>query len=406
VILTPNATTQFPEAEKFREHDIRTNVLALCDLTGERLAQCLAPPESPVAEFEQRDDVDNVDREFVDVAPKIQIVQSLLNYIVGDGTLDATVIISRTFGSQDDENGDGTHAIEEIVRLPSLVLQGQSLAALAACHGAESALDKCPTRDVIKSKVINLRRCLEQELLTTEIELVTPEARVHPIASRSVLIGRPSHTRKVDIALNCRWFSRGERSLSLFSDNSEWFIEDLGSANGSFIGEKQLQNNERVCLPIGQTVVEIGRSLDKCAPVVLTLNRVSCDAVIVSVGVGAGFDKSGSQTWPSLQEDLTKRWVVFGEEFIIGSGELSESLGFFPQEKSAAITYGGGFWMTPIGGTDLRLDERVFRTAVPLPPEVDLELGALRLRVVRARSSATTKNSDIGVEPANNRLLR
>ena len=405
VVLTPNASQQFDKPDKFKRRHIQTHVLALADLTGELLAQCLRLPELPVADLKRHYAVDPIDGASVNVSPKIKIVQSILNDIVGNGVLDSTMIISSALASQEDENGERSGSIEDIMRLPSLVLQGQSLAALAACHGAESELDNCPTRDAIKAKVVDLRKCLEQELLASDIELTTPEIRIHPIASKNILIGRPSQTRNVDIAINCRWFSRGEKSLHLFAEGPDWYLEDLGSANGSFIGEKRLEKTDRVALLLGQTIVEIGRSDDRRAPVVLMFNRASSNAVVISVSVGAAFGKGGSQTWPSLQDDLMKRWVVFREEFVIGAGELSNSLGFMPQEQSAAITFRDGFWMTPLDGTDLRLDDRAFRSTVPLPLETDLEIGALRLRVVRARSSIVTQLSDLGVDTASNEQL-
>src|SRR4029077_11928108 len=193
-------------------------------------------------------------------------------------------------------------------------------------------LARRPVRGEMKGNITELRQCLEQELLATEIELVTPESRLHPIASNSVLIGRPSLTRDVDVSINCRWFSRGERSLHLWSEESDWFIEDLGSTNGCFVGGLRLEQNKRFALSAGQTTIEIGRSVDMRAPVILSINHASQGVVVVSVSVGAGFDKSGSQTWPSLQEDLIRRWVIFREDFVIGAGDASKILGFTPQD--------------------------------------------------------------------------
>jgi hypothetical protein len=402
VILTDNASEKCTAVDQFEQRQIQTHVFPFADLGSDRFAQYLKSLAPPMIDHEGHAVGEDIAQDSVDASPKVKIIQSILHDIIGHGTLDSTMIISRSLPSKGDQCGEGADGIEDIFRLPTLALQGQSLAALAACHGAESGLGKYPAREALRAKVVDLRRCLEQELLATEIELVTPEMRLHPIASGNVLIGRPSLARNVDIAINCRWFSRGERSLYLSSEGSEWFIEDLGSANGSFIGEKRLEKDKRFSLPFGQTTIEIGRSLDRGAPVILNFNRASRDVVVISVSVGAAFDKSGSQTWPSLQEDLMKRWVVFREEFVIGAGELSNSLGFTPQEESAAITFGDGFWMTPLNGTYLRLDDRVFKYTVPLPLETDLEVGALRLRVVRARSSVVSQHSDLSADRASN----
>jgi hypothetical protein len=401
VVLTKTATEQCAAVERLERLHIQARKFPLADLKSNRFAQCLEAVVSPGVGDRSKGVEENDPPPASDASRKLAIVQSMLQDIVGDDTLNATMIISRLPTSNDTQSGNGPDAIDDIVRLPSLVLQGQSLAALAVCHDAENRFAKHSVRGAMNANVTELRRCLEQELLASEIELVAADCRLHPIASGDVLIGRPSPTRDVDISINCRWFSRGERSLHLWSEESEWFIEDLGSTNGCFVGGLRLETNKRFALSAGQTTVEIGRSIDMRAPVILSINQVSAGVVIVSVSVGAGFDKSGSQTWPSLQEDLIKRWVVFNEEFVIGSGDASKLLGFAPQDKAAAIKFEDGFWITPLKGAALRLDDRMFKEAVPLPLETDLEVGSLMLRVVRARSSAAGPNAIPIIDRAN-----
>ena len=399
VILTRTASEQCSAVERLARLQVPASRLSLADLKSERLARYLVSA-STSEDHETHVVEDNAAPPAFDASRKLAIVQTMLQDIVGDDTLNSTMIISRIPTSDGGQPEAGT--TDDISRLPSLVLQGQSLAALAACHDAERKLVKRPVRGEMKGRVVELRRCLEQELLATEIELVTPEFRLHPIASNNVLIGRPSLTRDVDVSINCRWFSRGERSLRLWSEESEWFIEDLGSTNGCFVGGLRLEKNKRFALSAGQTTIEIGRSVDMRAPVVLSINDTSQGVVIVSVSVGAGFDKSGSQTWPSLQEDLIKRWVIFREDFVIGSGDASRLLGFAPQEETSAITFQEGFWITPRDGTSLRLDDRIFKEAVPLPLETDVEAGSAMFRVVRARSSATGPNYNANIDRAEN----
>jgi len=397
VILTRTALEQCSAVERLERLQVPVSRLTLADLTSERFARCLVAASTSEAHEAQTVD-ENVTPSAFDASRKLAIVQTMLQDIVGDDTLNSTMIISRIPTA--DETQPEVGATDDISRLPSLVLQGQSLPALAACHDAERKFAKRPVRGEMKGRVAELRRCLEQELLATEIELVTPEFRVHPLASSSVLIGRPSLTRDVDVSINCRWFSRGERSLQLWSEGSDWFIEDLGSTNGCFVGGLRLEKNKRFALSAGQTTIEIGRSVDMRAPVILSINDTSQGVVIVSVSVGAGFDKSGSQTWPSLQEDLIKRWVIFREDFVIGSGDASKLLGFAPQEETIAITFRDGFWVTPRDGTSLRLDDKLFKEAVPLPLETDVEAGSATFRVVRARSSATGPNYNANIDRA------
>jgi hypothetical protein len=216
------------------------------------------------------------------------------------------------------------------------------------------------------------------------------------VSSRSILIGRPTLQCAADISINCRWFSRADKSLQLSSEGDGWYIEDLGSANGSYIGEKRLRRGDRFSLPEGQTTIEIGRSFDRRSPVILHFYRAADDVVAVSVSVGAAFHKAGWQTWPSLQEDLSKRWVVFRDEFLLGSQGVSKILGIEPQNEQAAITLRSGFWIAPRGRSDVRLDGVSFRSAVPLPLESELEVGSAKFRIERARNGTSdpVPNSD------------
>lgn len=57
-----------------------------------------------------------------------------------------------------------------------------------------------------------------------------------PLRKRSLLIGRPSRSRNIDPDIDCEpdtGISRRQAELS--TDGARWFIEDLGSANGTFV---------------------------------------------------------------------------------------------------------------------------------------------------------------------------
>ena len=265
-----------------------------------------------------------------------------------------------------------------------MILQGQTLAALATCHEIEDDGGKDVT-EVQLSTVSDLRRSLEHELLETDIEFATGDMRLRPVSKRNLFIGRPAKGQTADIAIDCRWLSRADKSLKLSSDGDEWFVEDLGSANGSFIGEKRLQRNDRHPLPSGRTTVEIGRSFDRRSPVILEFNRATSDVIVVSVSVGAAFDKTGRQSWPTLQDDLATRWLVFRDEFALGSDYANKILGLPAQQAKALITFSNGFWVKPSTGSEIHIDGVPFRSAVPIPSGSDLAVGTLRLRAVRAQ---------------------
>ncbi|MBV9331804.1 MAG: FHA domain-containing protein, partial [Alphaproteobacteria bacterium] len=248
-------------------------------------------------------------------------------------------------------------------------------------------------RDELKAKLIGMRRSLENDLLVSgEMELVGSTMRVRPLAGRNVLIGRPSSSRQVDIEVNCRWFSRGERSLYLFSEGEDWFIEDLGSANGSFVGDRRLNKNEPLRIPPGETLIEIGRSAEAVAPVTVRLVRLG-DAVLVTVQPGGAFKDPELKSWPTLHDDLKKRWLVFREECLLGADE-SQVLARSPAEAVACLAFRNGFWVSPMSGSEMQIDDLAFQSPVPLPAPAWFKAGPLRLRAERL-GDASSRAADV-----------
>lgn len=53
------------------------------------------------------------------------------------------------------------------------------------------------------------------------------------------------------------------RHARLYPQGEEWFVEDLGSTNGTYLGEHRVQAPMRVpmgtAVRIGQNVIELGR---------------------------------------------------------------------------------------------------------------------------------------------------
>lgn len=61
--------------------------------------------------------------------------------------------------------------------------------------------------------------------------------RIVILRHRSVLIGRPSSSRGIDPDIDCSPDSGvSRRHAQLSSDGSRWWVEDLDSANGTFVG--------------------------------------------------------------------------------------------------------------------------------------------------------------------------
>src|SRR2546421_239988 len=172
--------------------------------------------------------------------PKIAIIQALLSDILREDCEDDSTLVLSDLGNNANLDEDTTLQLAR--KIPALVLQGRVAAALARCQAALQRLEKRPDRVALKGKILQLRQLLAQDLICTDdLELFTADGPVRLLPRRVALIGRPSTAKAVDIPVGCRWFSRGEKNLRLCEEGEDWFVEDLGSANGSSIADRPLQ---------------------------------------------------------------------------------------------------------------------------------------------------------------------
>ena len=105
-------------------------------------------------------------------------------------------------------------------------------------------------------------------------ELAEPEPAPRKAATGLVILEGPLAGRTITLAGQPILFGRAQdanvvleddyasgRHARLFPQGSRWFIEDLGSTNGTFVGETQLSRAQAVDLGqkirIGKTVLEL-----------------------------------------------------------------------------------------------------------------------------------------------------
>jgi hypothetical protein len=310
------------------------------------------------------------------ILSKSEVIEALLTDAGMSGSVDVTQVVgSGSPGAP--SRADSTEW--ELIRLPVLASQGRSLEAIGLCHAIRRAWRDEGARRTTLVNVAELQSHLEGELLCQEIEFRFDDITLRPLARDAVLIGRPSPTHAVDVSIDCRWFSRGERSLSLHRKESGWVVTDAGSSNGSYIGDKALVPGTDYMLPLGATTVDIGRTDDQRTPVVLTLDRLATNAVVIRVGVGAGFQTGSRQTWPSIEHDIRMRWLVFAKRFALRATVLGPTVQS-DANPGADISFDDGYWIIPAQETPLKINGVAISAAVPLAPNASIEVDGLRFQ--------------------------
>jgi hypothetical protein len=295
--------------------------------------------------------------------------------------------VSRT--GHDGARSDAS-AFAAIRKIPALALEGATVAALGECHTAIARLAGYPGQARVRKQLLELQRLLEDELLVSEtIELAIGERRYRLLPLRAALIGRPSRARDVEISIDCRWFSRGERNLYLFSDGEQWFVEDLGSTNGSWIGKEKLTPGKPVALGFGETRVEIGRTPKGPAPVTVHLHHAPTAPNVVQVTVSEAPEWQNESAlhaqWPSREEDLARTWLVFREGLSLGAAPgCGLPVAGSHLMMAADIRFQNGFWISPRTGAGLTINDVAFEAPVPLPSDARLRLADIPIRIARA----------------------
>jgi EAL domain-containing protein (putative c-di-GMP-specific phosphodiesterase class I) len=261
--------------------------------------------------------------------------------------------------------GTGRSSLDVAAEIPALVMGGNLLKALECTHRGLAACDAGSAQLLPTLK--QLRRELENALLgASRAELVLERGQIKLLGGDSFLVGRQTSTAGTDIAIPCRWLSRGEKSLRLFHREGSWCVEDLGSTNGHFIGGRRIGAQETVALPAGLTRLEVGRAADGHAPAWLDLEIQGDGSVRVSFGMTGGLPEA---------DDIT--WVAFPLEATMGEAQTAGlRLSGCGSNFAADIRLqDGSLWVAPRPGRTISLDGIAFCEAVPLVPGTTLGIG-------------------------------
>jgi hypothetical protein len=328
--------------------------------------------------------------------PKVAVVQALLTDIAANRPAGPESALAASRRSRSGTAAESDDVRELTQKIPPLVLGGETVAALALCQTAARRLERAPAQQDLLAKIAQLQTVLESELLTKhDLELLGSEGPIRLIARANLTLGRPSASGRVDIPINCRWLSPGDKNLRLFFEDGDWFVEDCGSTHGYFFGDQRLHLRRPHLLPLGDTVLDIGLASGSIAPLSLTFRRPTPNPNAVVVDFH--YDQEnleaeiGREQWPALERDLSSCWICFDGQISAGRAPQGALvIGDCTLATAATIKFDNGFWIAPAADTFIGLGESVFHQMVPLPATAELRLAGAKLSVREYKPAQAT----------------
>jgi EAL domain-containing protein (putative c-di-GMP-specific phosphodiesterase class I) len=277
----------------------------------------------------------------------------------GDDGDDSTTVLS-SFAPQSD--GLLETAREIAATIPVLLLSGDMLSALEKIHRAIRSTGSRGSDRAFREKLHRIQAELEGALSPPNALALRSADRVVQLhGGRSFTLGRYTPNSSADIAIACRWMSRGEKNLRVFTEANAWYLEDLGSTNGHFLDGNRLTPFKSHRLDDGETLIEIGKSGSAAAPAWLLFRLSTEGALHLSFGINAQADLAANV-------NSCTDWILFDSELSLGR---SPSAALVIPECAAEIEAdislrSGKLWVTPRSGETVRLGDVEFLQGVPL----------------------------------------
>lgn len=290
------------------------------------------------------------------------VIHGLLAEILSsssDDDDDATIVLSAMSTLSAAETGRDIAA-----RVPALLLSGDLLGSLEHVHRAIRAE---AGQSELKSKLVSLQSELERSLLSDSLVMTSGPRTVRLLAGETFTIGRESASAEADVAVPCRWLSRGAKNLKLFLEAGRWHVADLGSTNGHFLNGVRLKADEKQALRMGETVLEVGKTGSEVAPAWLRLRIGPENSVELGYGILGESDDACEQ-----------KWLLFHHEASVGRDcDASLVVNDSGSDFAADISFREqGLWITPRAGTTIRIGQYEFSQGVPLPAGQEISFGA------------------------------
>ncbi|BDX06380.1 hypothetical protein MACH26_19010 [Planctobacterium marinum] len=207
------------------------------------------------------------------------------------------------------------------------------------------------------------------------------------LADDTIQLARNTEDEAASIVLGFKRISRFKKQSAITKSGNDFYVTDLGSANGTRYNGMAVDREARVKLE-HEGVIALGGSKTGggsiCSLQCMGSNE-SSSLVLRLKRDGLAFidDTSTGQSWPSMDEDFEKTWVLVNGHVPIGvnkNGQLDVG-GFQNSELLAQLSYQNGFYITPMGvtmdATELTINGVDQYSTVPLVENANVGISAI-----------------------------
>lgn len=324
------------------------------------------------------------------LAPLWEDLHTALDQPVSDGLTigaDATVLVTTLQEEADPATAqafDAARGIFESLREP--ITNGRFYVAVAGCREIIEALKPAGAETAV-SAAIRLRNAIERELLfSADAVLELPKGQAILLRRDVVTLGRPAVGIPVDIPVNCKYLSRADRQLRIGVEGSRYWIEDLGSTNGTALHGARIPVGRRIVFDAQEeeTVLTLGGGNARSEGPCRVRLRLLGDALVIRIEatkLEREDDTAGlASAWPTRDQDCARTWVL--AHGTIGVGNASDcavALPDGPSGRLAEISCEGGYRLAPRSGASAVINGQSFGAPTPIAPDTEIHLSGIRL---------------------------
>ncbi|MDN4501394.1 FHA domain-containing protein [Alteromonadaceae bacterium BrNp21-10] len=173
--------------------------------------------------------------------------------------------------------------------------------------------------------------------------------------SAELQLGRKIDNQQTSFGIGFKRHSRAGKQNTFSRKGNAFFVTDQSSTNGSFYGGQRLPAKQLIRVQ-HEKLLCTGGSLNNNEPgichIKTLLAKQGSNALILKLNANVfqfADDASINTAWPSMEEDLLKRWVLLGDVLHIGVDEKGNlDVGCINNGTSVAkVFYDDGFYIAP-----------------------------------------------------------